>query len=85
MSSFKARLLGRQEEGSMSLKTTTNLNIRTGPGTQFPTIEGGPLPPGTLVVVLRQDGSWRFVDVLSTINGVMDLQGWVHGRFLGPA
>jgi hypothetical protein len=32
-------------------------------------------------VVATHDG-WRQVDVLSVVNGVMDLEGWVHSRYL---
>ena len=63
-------------------ETTTNLNIRTGPGTQYQKIIDSPLPTGTHVEVLDQQGSWCLVDVLDPINDIMDLQGWVHGRYL---
>jgi N-acetylmuramoyl-L-alanine amidase len=84
MRSFKARLLGRREDESVHSRTTTQLNIRSGPGTQHPTLQGSPLPEDTVVLVLEEQGSWRLVDVLDVVNGLMDLQGWVHGRYLGP-
>jgi hypothetical protein len=34
------------------------------------------------VIVMEEVGNWRFVDVLATVGGEMDLQGWVHGRYL---
>ncbi len=82
MQSFRARLFGRAEDENMQYETTTNLNIRTGPATQHSTIEGSPLPTGTRVMVLTEKGHWRFVDVLDVVNGVMDMQGWVHSRYL---
>jgi N-acetylmuramoyl-L-alanine amidase len=82
MASFRARLFGRREHEPTLHRSTTALNIRTGPGTQNPTIPGGPLPPDTRVQVLNAQGSWRLVDVLDEVNGVPDLQGWVHQRFL---
>lgn len=85
MKSFCARLLGRQEEEEVKYETTSDLNIRTGPGTQHPTIPGSPLPPGTVVEILRLEESWAFVDVLSVVQGVADMQGWVHSRYLKRA
>lgn len=82
MASFRARLFGRQEERPPIFRTTAVLNIRSGPGTEHPTIPGSPLPLGARVDVLRESGSWRFVDVLDPPNGVTDMQGWVHGRYL---
>jgi N-acetylmuramoyl-L-alanine amidase len=82
MSSFRARVLGRSEDEEEVFETTTALNIRTGPGAEHETLEGSPLPQGTRVAVLREDGSWRFVDVLDAVGDVIDLEGWVHGRFL---
>ncbi len=85
MESFRARIFGRAEDEDIQYETSTDLNIRTGPGTQHPTISGRPLPTGTRVEVLAEQGSWRQVDVLGTVNNVMDIQGWVHGRYLRRA
>jgi len=41
-----------------------------------------PLPPATPVLVLKTEGTWSFVDVQATVNGVMDLEGWVASKFL---
>lgn len=82
MESFRGRVLGRREDEDGLYKTTAELNIRVGPGTEHATIEGSPLPRETEVAVLHHEGSWRFVDVLPVVNGVMDVQGWVHRRFL---
>jgi len=82
MHSFRARLLGRQEDKEIPYETTTHLNIRTGPGTQHPTIPGSPLPPGSRVEILDRQGSWALVDVLDVVNDIMDMQGWVHTRYL---
>jgi len=84
LQSFRSRLMGRAENDEPQCKTTANLNIRVGPGTQHPTVPGSPLPVGTPVVVLSEQGTWRFVDVPQEIHGVMDMQGWVHGRYLQP-
>lgn len=82
MESFRSRALGRQDDQPPVYEVTEELNIRQGPGSQHPLITGGPLPAGTRVDVLEESGSWRRVDVLGTVNGFNDLQGWVSGRFL---
>ena len=82
ISSFRAKVLGRSEDEEDVYETTTDLNIRTGPGTQSAMLEASPLPTGTRVIVQREQGNWRFVDVLDTVNDIMDMEGWVHGRFL---
>jgi len=82
MSSFRSRLMGRNDDEEMQYKTIVALNIRTGPGTQHDRLEVSPLPKGTKVEVLREQGSWRLVDVIGKVKGEMDIQGWVHGRYL---
>ena len=82
ISSFRAKVLGRAEDEEDVYETSANLNIRTGPGTQHAKLEGSPLPKGTHVVVQREQGHWRFVEVLDTVDDTMDMEGWVHGRFL---
>lgn len=89
MERFQARLAGRedeQEEDSADLfLTKSHLNIRTGPGTSFPKLDVSPLPPKTRLVVLGENGIWRRVDVLDTVDGDMDIEGWVHGRHIQRA
>ena len=82
MESFRAHVMGRSEDEETRYRTTTVLNIRSGPGTEFAPLSGSPLPAGTEVVVLKNQGNWRFVDVLPEVNETADLEGWVHGRFL---
>jgi N-acetylmuramoyl-L-alanine amidase len=88
MSSFRAHVLGRKEDAERQYSTTDingeGLNIRRGPGPEFETIPGSPLPRGTRVHVLSEQGNWRRVEVLEVVNGVMDVEGWVHGRYLVP-
>ncbi len=90
MDTFRSRVFGRPEVTSAEpppaplFRTTTILNIRNGPGAHYETLNGGPLPEGTRMELIASDGSWRMVDVLDTVNGVMDLQGWVHGRYIEP-
>jgi N-acetylmuramoyl-L-alanine amidase len=81
MSSFRSRVMGRQDETLDQFVTSTNLNIRSGPGTTFDTLTQ-PLPVGTKVLVLKTEGTWSFVEVLQTVHGIMDLEGWVSSKFL---
>ncbi|ACL73036.1 N-acetylmuramyl-L-alanine amidase, negative regulator of AmpC, AmpD [Thioalkalivibrio sulfidiphilus HL-EbGr7] len=84
MGALRARLLGRQEDSLPVMRTTTGLNIRSGPGVRHPLLPSGPLPQGVKLEVIDQDGDWRRVSVLEAVNGLSDLEGWVHGRYLEP-
>ena len=85
MGSFRARLIGRADDEVEHYITTSALNVRTGPGTEFAALPGSPLPSGTRVALLEQQGLWWRVDVLDTVSGVMDLVGWCHSRYLARA
>ena len=85
MASFRARLMGRADDEVEHYVTTSALNVRAGPGTEFAALPGSPIPAGTRVALLEQQGLWWRVDVLDTINGVMDLVGWCHSRYLARA
>ncbi len=82
LESLRARLLGREEHQPPTLETSTHLNIRSGPGTEFERLEGSPLAPGVLVEVVEEAADWRLVDVSEGEGRPADLQGWVHGKFL---
>ena len=82
LGSFRSKVLGRKEEEAQTYITTITLNIRIGPGTENDPLRGSPLPPGTRVEVIGEQGSWRRVDVLQEVHEVMDMSGWVHHRFL---
>lgn len=82
MGSFRSKAMGRKDENLDDYFTSTELNIRSGAGTQFEPLKGSPLPQGTKVTVLKTEGTWSFVDVADTINGIMDLEGWVSSKFL---
>lgn len=85
MASFRARLLGRADDEVEHYVTTSALNVRAGPGTEFAPLPGSPLPADTRVAVLEQQGLWWRIDVLDTVSGVMDLVGWCHSRYLTRA
>lgn len=82
MANFRARLQGRKDNHPPIYKTTAVLNIRTGPGTANPTIEGSPLSSDTRIEPLTKQGSWWLVDVLDSSGPTMDMQGWVHSRYV---
>lgn len=85
MEGFKSRILGRAQQETPQqhfYQTTANLNIRSGPGSQYSVLEGSPLPNGTRLEFLQESGNWIEVEVLEEVNGVMDLEGWVHSRYV---
>jgi N-acetylmuramoyl-L-alanine amidase len=83
MASFRARLLGRADDGERAVfVTTTELNIRTGPGTEHGKLDVSPLPAATPVDLLERSGNWVRVEVLGAVKGQNDIEGWVHGRYL---
>jgi len=81
MGSFRSRAMGRADEGMDEYLTSTALNIRSGPGTTFSTLSD-PLPVNTKVLVLKTEGNWSFVETLDSVNGMMDLEGWVFTKYL---
>ena len=80
--SFRSRILGRADNEPTLYQTKVGLNIRKGPGTQHETLIPGGLPKGTRLEILFFSNSWRFVDVIDEVNGIHDLQGWVHGNYI---
>jgi len=92
MANFRDRVFGRDDSGDGSdradedlLVTTANLNIRSGPGTGFDKLDVSPLPPGTRLEALEEEGRWLRVFVLDTVNNEMDIEGWVHRNFVASA
>lgn len=81
MGSFRSRAMGRKNDTLDEYVTSDMLNIRSGPATSFAPLTK-PLPKGTPVTVLKTETTWSFVDVQKTINGIMDLEGWVSSKFL---
>jgi len=84
MESFRAGVLGREADGDEIYETLANLNIRSGPGGHFGKLDASPLPKGTRLSLESRSGSWCFVEVLDD-GGAPDLNGWVHGDYIGPA
>ena len=84
MESVRARLLGRGDDHPERFRTTARLFVRSGPGSDFAALPGTPLPVGTEVEVLGKRGLWWQVDVVGEVNGVMDIVGWSHSKYLKP-
>lgn len=82
MPSFRSKAMGRHDENIDVYSTTTELNIRSGAGTGFPTVSALPLPAKIKVQVLKREGTWSFVEVLEPVNNVNDLEGWVSSKYL---
>lgn len=85
MASFRARLMGRADDAMELYQTSAALNVRAGPGTEYAALPGSPVPAGTRVAVMEQQGLWWRVDVQDTVGDVMDLVGWCHSRYLTKA
>lgn len=74
----RARVLGREEDERERYDVTAStLNIRSGPGVEFPSV-AEPLKRGTTVVLLEKRDRWSMVELVE--NG--DIEGWVHNQFL---
>ncbi|MBC7838540.1 MAG: N-acetylmuramoyl-L-alanine amidase [Nitrospiraceae bacterium] len=77
----RAVVLGREEEEREGYEVmASTLNIRSGPGVEFPSV-AEPLKRGTVVVLLEKRDRWHKVELVK--NG--DIEGWVHNRFLAKA
>jgi SH3-like domain-containing protein len=57
--------------------TASALNIRSGPGVEFPSVPE-PLKRGVAVLLLEQCDRWSKVEMSK--NG--DIEGWVRNQFL---
>jgi uncharacterized protein YraI len=70
------------EPGSVVVQTTEPVNVRAGPGNEFPSY--GKVPAGTPLqaVGISSDGKWVAVNIPTTFapNGI----GWVNAAYLQP-
>jgi len=81
MASFRAKAMGRVNESLDEYEASTVLNIRSGPGSNYPTLTDA-LPKGTKLLALKTEGTWTFVEVIDVVHGMMDLEGWVSTKYL---
>ena len=78
MRSFRSTLFGREGERGLEYSVSTPLlNIRTGPGTEFP-IAGPPLTAGTRLGLLDMRALWAQVVLLEGAQS----EGWVRNSFI---
>lgn len=82
MDAFAAAAVGRTDEPAATHRTTTRLNIRSGPGTEHAPLAISPLDTGTDLEILDRAGVWTLVDVPPPVRGNADISGWVHGRYI---
>lgn len=81
MGSFQSKAMGRKDETHDLYKTSTAVNIRKGAGTQFETVTDM-LPANTQVTILKREVNWSFVEVLDTVHGLNDIEGWISSKYL---
>jgi N-acetylmuramoyl-L-alanine amidase len=82
---FKARVFGDRDNNGDSLwlvAVQSGLNLRSGPGTQFESLET--LPKGTKLDMIEKNGNWASVSVMNN-DGEPRATGWVHNRYLAEA
>ncbi len=72
---------GRADDQPARYAAATSLNIRTGPGTEFPTLPNSPLAAGTVLEVVEHQGVWWRVSIPDASDD-RDGEGWVHSRYL---
>lgn len=65
--------------------TAAELNVRSGPGASSAAVAGSPLPQGTLVRGVEDQGGWKKVAVQGAVHGVPGVTGWVSAAYLKPA
>lgn len=85
MESIRSSVMGRMEDAPEIMATSTALNVRSGPGVDFDKLSFSPLAQGTRLEIIGEQGVWRQVDVLDSIDGDTHRTGWVHGHYLARA
>lgn len=78
LESLRATVLGRTDEGEERfVVTASKLNIRSGPGVEYPSV-ADPLETGTVVALLEKRDRWNKVELVEH----PDVEGWVRNSFL---
>ncbi len=81
LSSFRAAVLGRQDDIPGHFETITRLNIRESPRLDGAKLPEAPLAAGTRLSLISQQGKWGYVEVLDDA-GVPSASGWVHTDYI---
>jgi N-acetylmuramoyl-L-alanine amidase len=86
MASFRAAVMGKPASPAAGarFRVTTTLRVRRGPGTQESTVDGSPLPTGTIVRAVADRDGWKQVTAEGAVNSVTGVSGWVSAKFLEP-
>lgn len=80
LAAVRARALGRGTDvQTRLLVTASKLNIRSGPGADFPPVAPA-LKRGAELLLIEPQDRWSLVAVV----GETDLEGWVSNDFVGP-
>lgn len=80
LAAVKARALGRGTDAQPRMMVTASqLNIRNGPGAEFPPVAPA-LKRGTELLLIEPRDRWSHVAVV----GETDLEGWVSNDFIAP-
>jgi N-acetylmuramoyl-L-alanine amidase len=79
LSSLQAIFGERNTDGGDEYRTTTILNVRSGPGTNHPPVNGSPFPQGKVVEVIEVGGNWSLVRTPDA-----EIEGWVFAQYLAP-
>jgi N-acetylmuramoyl-L-alanine amidase len=82
MAAFRSRILGRSADEAEQARTLSALNVRTGPGTEFPLAAATPLPINTTIEITGESGIWRAIKTTTQSGEV--LIGYVHSAYLAP-
>jgi N-acetylmuramoyl-L-alanine amidase len=81
MDSFRARVMGRDDDRPVELRTLAALNLRDGPGLAFGRLPESPLPPASRLRLMASQGQWCEVELLDPA-GAPRATGWVHGAYV---
>lgn len=81
-----------QDELGHRFRATAKVRLRSGPGTSYAQLPISPMPVGTEVVVLQQQGQWRQIRITGQTRSNTDgqqqdgplIEGWVNRHFLQP-
>lgn len=90
MASFRAAVMSKPASPVSTLaagarfRVTTTLNVRRGPAAQESTVDGSPLPAGTIVRAVADRDGWKQVTAEGAVNGVVGVSGWASAKYLEP-
>ena len=80
LAAVRSRALGRADDAPPRYTVTASrLNVRCGPGAEFPTV-AAPLKQGAEVLLLEPGDRWSRIDWV----GDTDVEGWVNNLFIAP-